>query len=267
MALALFPTGTCKHTMAEMGPDLFGGYILEPRSPFGFLWLTDLDVPFRDALGLTSNILDCDRTEFQLRLSDPSHAKPWTEVRRDYPELWNLERAYGAQPMHWYVSRQNELAELVVREAPRAMTPRSGHRTAGRPQPGRCPVLPQYAAPPGSPVCGLQSPSPGRPAVLAWSLRQGDHEARADHTGPHVLDMRSPGNQRRPHHPPQLRGQRPGREPVTGLRPLQLTPGLQRNPPPGRALRPSPGSRSRLAGPFSIPGTLDPYRQVVRLNR
>lgn len=95
--------------------DPYGTVVLEPLSPMGLLWLTDLDAPYREGLGLTSTILDCDRTEFRLELLDPSSVRRWVDVRRDYPELWALELAPHAMPMHWYVSRCPEPAHLSGR--------------------------------------------------------------------------------------------------------------------------------------------------------
>ena len=72
------------------------------------VWLTDLAVPSRDALGLTSWSLSCDRTE--VRVPVPAHPaiEPWWTWRRAHPELrpWAelLEAALGARPAHWLVS-------------------------------------------------------------------------------------------------------------------------------------------------------------------
>lgn len=68
-------------------------------------WFTDLDVPIRDALGLTRLILACDRTERRFRVLDPTDVYPWVGSvwRRDGIGL-DLELADGARPMHWFVS-------------------------------------------------------------------------------------------------------------------------------------------------------------------
>jgi hypothetical protein len=105
---------TCRHSLAKMEPDLYGYVTLQPLSPGGILWVTDLDVPQRKGLGLTSTIIDCDRTEFRLELLDDTTVRRWVDVRRDYPELHPLELADGAMPMHWYISTSPERARLIL---------------------------------------------------------------------------------------------------------------------------------------------------------
>jgi hypothetical protein len=79
-------------------PDLDG-------TPGTYAWFTDLAEPIRDALGLTSNMLDCDRTAHRYRVLDASPIVPWVRVRRSWPSWVDLlESAPGARPMHWFVS-------------------------------------------------------------------------------------------------------------------------------------------------------------------
>jgi hypothetical protein len=68
------------------------------------LWLTDLDSPDRSALGLTSRIIRCDRTEFRAIVE--AEAEHWPVFARRLPRAvrTELESATGARPMHWYVS-------------------------------------------------------------------------------------------------------------------------------------------------------------------
>jgi hypothetical protein len=68
------------------------------------VWLTDLEVPDRKALGLTSDLLDCDRLEHRVVVD--VEAEHWPRYARRLPlELRRrLELAAGARPMHWYVS-------------------------------------------------------------------------------------------------------------------------------------------------------------------
>jgi len=73
-----------------------------------FIWLTDLDVPTREALGLTSVWLTCDRTEyrFDFELSDESGVRHWPAVAHDarLPRpVRDLLEDGGALPQHWYV--------------------------------------------------------------------------------------------------------------------------------------------------------------------
>ena len=73
------------------------------------IWLTDLDVPEREGLGLTSYSLHCDRTEHRVTVSAFAHdVWPWTAYARER----GLSRAYrsvvedcpGVMPMHWWVA-------------------------------------------------------------------------------------------------------------------------------------------------------------------
>lgn len=71
-------------------------------------WLTDLATPHRDALGLTSHTLGCDRAahRYQVVLPTKTGAIRWTGARRyfraDLRE--ELESAPGAMPRHWYIA-------------------------------------------------------------------------------------------------------------------------------------------------------------------
>lgn len=72
----------------------------------GFVWLTDLAIPFARPLGLTQKILNCDRTEERYRVIDAEAIDWWMDARKLLPEefVWPLELAAGAAPMHWYIS-------------------------------------------------------------------------------------------------------------------------------------------------------------------
>lgn len=104
---------TCSHGYAKIG----AAGKLRPASsripglrllPGRFVWLTDLAVPVRDALGLTSTSLQCDRTEHRYRVVDPQNPEiiPWSVARRkcDRAQVLALESAPGAQPDHWWVA-------------------------------------------------------------------------------------------------------------------------------------------------------------------
>lgn len=73
--------------------------------PWIYAWFTDLTRPLRDALGLTSHILTCDRTAHRYRVTDTRDLVHWTHVRRDHPWAEELESAPMARPMHWWVAR------------------------------------------------------------------------------------------------------------------------------------------------------------------
>lgn len=80
-----------------------------------FAWFTDLAVPAREPLGLTMELIRCDRTEFRFRAISGSSLMPWLEVRRSYPWRHFLESA-GTRPGNWYVSAES----VPVIEDPRA---------------------------------------------------------------------------------------------------------------------------------------------------
>jgi hypothetical protein len=72
----------------------------------GVLWLTDLEVPVIQALGLDNQIATCDRTELRYRVDDTSRVIPWMEFRRGvHPDMLNaLENVRSVMPRHWFVS-------------------------------------------------------------------------------------------------------------------------------------------------------------------
>ncbi len=69
-------------------------------------WFTDLDVPHREALGLTSLILSCDRTEHRFKVTQAVDVRWWPRFARELGprEREPLESAAGAMPGHWYVA-------------------------------------------------------------------------------------------------------------------------------------------------------------------
>lgn len=96
---------TCSHGHTALGEQ--GLLVPNARGPVGVVWLTDLDHPIRDALGLTSRVLSCDRTTHRYRIDDPPpEAAWWPTVRRTWPArvVHALETAPGAMPAHWWVS-------------------------------------------------------------------------------------------------------------------------------------------------------------------
>lgn len=75
-------------------------------APVMLAWFTDLDVPFEDALGLTSFSLACDRKAYRFAVTEPDRCTPWAKVRGTYPRgaVARLEECPGAMPMHWWVA-------------------------------------------------------------------------------------------------------------------------------------------------------------------
>lgn len=71
----------------------------------GFIWLTDLDAPVVEALGLTRHYIKCDRTQHRYRVVDTFECQPWMVVRGHFPLLAKaLEGTRGAMPRHWWVA-------------------------------------------------------------------------------------------------------------------------------------------------------------------
>lgn len=71
------------------------------------VWMTDLDRPIREALGLTSVHLRCDRTAHRYRVTSLEHVMPWGRYAHDHKvprEVRDeIEQAPG-RPAHWWVS-------------------------------------------------------------------------------------------------------------------------------------------------------------------
>lgn len=77
--------------------------------PSTVVWLTDLRVPLRAALGLTSVALSCDRTAYRYRVLDPAGCVAYTpfyrrSVLRAGHSVVPLENVTGVRPRHWWVS-------------------------------------------------------------------------------------------------------------------------------------------------------------------
>ncbi len=73
------------------------------------VWLTDLQDPDPLEVGLTSNILDCDRTEVRLRVIDDTAVRRWVgsvEHSNMSPELQAVFHHSGAQQQNWYISSE-----------------------------------------------------------------------------------------------------------------------------------------------------------------
>jgi len=99
---------TCDHGRRGIGGRGVLRPHLQPWLEGPYVWLTDLEVPMREALGLTSHALRCDRTVHRYRVTDETHARRWMLVRQTLlqPAVHALETAPGAMPMHWWVSAE-----------------------------------------------------------------------------------------------------------------------------------------------------------------
>ena len=90
------------------------------RAP-AVLWLTDLERPRRRALGLTSQTLDCDRTEYRYTVERSDTMVPWLDFATQHganPE-WLAVLHDGREPEHWYVAVQP--VPFVAREEVRSL--------------------------------------------------------------------------------------------------------------------------------------------------
>lgn len=96
----------CSHSAAKIRVDRW----LKPHTQpvlggVELVWLTDLDVPNRAALGLTMTTIRCDRTRFRVT-AVTSETVHWPVYAKRLPRHARgaLEYAPGRLPMHWYVS-------------------------------------------------------------------------------------------------------------------------------------------------------------------
>lgn len=106
---------TCRHAAAKIhGFGRSDGMLIPQPQPYtlhAVLWLTDLETPDRDALGLTSHMLNCDRTEVRFAVR-PDDLK-WAMRYASWARAVHLRRADrealetatpGLLPAHWFVS-------------------------------------------------------------------------------------------------------------------------------------------------------------------
>lgn len=100
---------TCDHSVERIRRDGFLRPNRHPSLGARLVWLTDLDTPDRDALGLTSQFITCDRTKHRFTVADESFVVPWTEWAREH-KVSHLVRDYLEQfglPRHWFVSEHH----------------------------------------------------------------------------------------------------------------------------------------------------------------
>lgn len=82
------------------------------------IWLTDMDTPDRQALGLTSHTLSRDRTKHRVTVDVNAHR--WVHYVRTMPTparrlALDLAMAPGARPMHWWVAANPVPAGVLER--------------------------------------------------------------------------------------------------------------------------------------------------------
>jgi hypothetical protein len=107
---------TCEHGRNRIG---LQGTLKPHAQPLlnsaALVWLTDLDHPDIDALGLTSDTLLCDRTEYGYKAIKPDGIVPWAEWadahRIDKTRRAALEQGFA--PDRWFVCEQPVRVNLV----------------------------------------------------------------------------------------------------------------------------------------------------------
>jgi hypothetical protein len=90
---------TCAHAAARIHGHLDPGGL-------GLIWATDLDVPDRAALGLSSTFTPCDRTERRFRVLDVAAFEPFATwwPGRFHPSYVSAITHPPCQPRHWWVA-------------------------------------------------------------------------------------------------------------------------------------------------------------------
>jgi hypothetical protein len=79
-----------------------------PLLPEPLVWLTDLEHAWREALGLTSHTLMCDRTAHRFEAADVTAAVWWPAYARQQRIPRHVRASFedepGVMPRHWWVS-------------------------------------------------------------------------------------------------------------------------------------------------------------------
>jgi hypothetical protein len=100
---------TCDHRVAAIRDSRWlmpHKQVQFPHKPL-LIWLTDMEVPDRFGLGLTSYSLGCDRTHFRVTASAIDHeVTHWPAYARGLAGAARrvVEAADGVLPMHWWVA-------------------------------------------------------------------------------------------------------------------------------------------------------------------
>lgn len=82
--------------MAARHPEL--GWLVD------VVWFTDQYPADPHALGLTRDLIACDRTAYCYQVLDADHVHRWLDMRASWPAgVWKLHQA-PLRPAHWWVS-------------------------------------------------------------------------------------------------------------------------------------------------------------------
>ena len=90
-------------------PGIYGSGQVNPGTD-GVAWLTDLEFPHRDALGLVRVSLKCDRGAVRYRVDVTDEMREvivsWLRFRQELPAeaIYPLENFPGVMPRHWFVA-------------------------------------------------------------------------------------------------------------------------------------------------------------------
>jgi hypothetical protein len=112
------PTATLWHYTCEHGRLRIGARGALRPGLDALVWLTDLEAPHRDALGLSSALIACDRTRHRYRVTDVADVVPWVTMRNalDPVRVAAVEATPGVMVRHWFVSMRPVPAVLDERE-------------------------------------------------------------------------------------------------------------------------------------------------------
>ncbi len=110
---------TCDHARREIAHDRVLRPMLHPLLGVRYVWLTDAPEPDRDALGLTSRTLPCDRTRWRVTVERSPSVRPWLSVRSRFVPSVVADLEHGALPARWFVSVE-PLAVVAVELAARS---------------------------------------------------------------------------------------------------------------------------------------------------
>lgn len=114
MAEPLWHFTCADHGYAALGE---GGWLrpnFHPLIPklYPVVWLTDDPEPKRDAVGLTSSMLSCDRMAYRYRVPSTSRCLPWGAIRHLVAaDVLQALESFG-EPSTWWVSRDKIRAVL-----------------------------------------------------------------------------------------------------------------------------------------------------------
>lgn len=109
------------HFTCDKGARLIGRYncLIIPQGAhpvcgWSLAWFTTETAPDREATGLTSALVTCDRMAFRYTITDPSPCVPWTGSRwqEETPAAFRRVMEKHGDAEHWWVSDRPVRAAL-----------------------------------------------------------------------------------------------------------------------------------------------------------